>query len=64
MRGGGVDLAAAVGQRSEIFQRQRVEAQCFGAVNAPAVLDLVEQLVESRVVNHWRSLAPRGVQTT
>lgn len=46
VRCGAVELAAAVGQRAQFLQRQGVEAEGLGGVNAPAVPDFLEQLVE------------------
>jgi hypothetical protein len=43
---GAVELAAAVGQRAQLIQGQRVEPPRLGGVNAPAIPDLLEQIVE------------------
>ena len=39
-------LAAAVGERAEFLQRQMIKPQRLGRVDAPAVPDLLQQLVQ------------------
>ena len=40
------ELAATVGERAEFLQRQLIQPQSLGGIDAPAVPDFLEQLVQ------------------
>src|SRR5947199_2084499 len=54
--GGFGQLPSPVRQRSQFLQGQRVKSQRLGLVEALAFPDLLQQVVQRRVVNHSQSL--------
>ena len=54
-----LQLPAMIRQRAKLLQRQPVQAQRLNLVNALAIPDLLQELIQRRVVNHKQSLESR-----